>query len=62
MQWISDRLSEPSTWNSLSIILGGTGGYLATHGFPDVSVYVCAIGAGASALAGFIMKEKGSAQ
>lgn len=61
MAWLTQRLSEASSWNAIALGLGGTATFLGTNGAPSVATYVAAVGAGASAIAGFIIKEAGHA-
>jgi hypothetical protein len=57
MDWVKERLTEASSWNAIATALAGMGAYLGTNGYHPSSVWVAAIGAGASAVAGFIIKE-----
>lgn len=61
MQFILDRLKEPSTWAAIASALTGAATYLASNGAPSAAVWVAAVGAGVSAVAGVVAKETGHA-
>ena len=57
MTWLVTALSEASTWNGISLFLGGAATYLGTNGYPSAATWIAAGAAGAAALAGIIIRE-----
>lgn len=57
MDWLAARLGEASTWNAIATFLAGMATYLGTNHYPAEAAWIAAVAAGASALAGFIIKE-----
>jgi hypothetical protein len=59
-RWLGARLSESSTWAAISSFLGYLSVQATFSGWPGWTKWVGGAATVASAVAGFIIKEKGS--